>query len=792
MPIGVEKTRIKDLNSITQQNQLLDKVIEVETSAGTDQNFKVSIPTIIQTVANNLPGANNTKSGYKMVRCYSNASPQWYEGSSTLTELNPDFLCLGTTCKCEFPNEEYILVYDAGSTLQVYVDGDFTEPKVPAKWVERDSIEEKVNSIADFNPFEDTYAEGQTVKFLINGEYRLFSAKVAMDRGQLPNYFMPTPSGNSNDPYWRELNPAGLTKIENWLPGDYKKNTIVIYNNQFIRAKRDLSGSLISTGDQAADDAPADLDWEFIGGGGSGGGDYYVYDDTVIKARISAVETTVEGLESDLNSTNLSLTSRINAIVSTANDWVAGSYTKGQFVRNGVGVFIAKNNIQNSTVAPTSTNVSWLQINGSAAIDNGSITEVMLDAELTAKVNSAGDVTQSYVDDKISEVNAVDINLQNQITNIRNNPLPKVYATSLSGSVYQGSDLANAFQFTGIFGNILLFYPFSLTQNAVLAAGTHVVGNNFITSLNDYKMFTREYSRVSNLIVQSGGLSVNGLGGTYYNNCFLSNVYIEIPVGKVVTFVDCDFNCNSGFVLFKGGGTVYLKGSSSIPTGATIEAGTTVTIESGSTTPSGPAVTPAPTNPIQNDVLDTFDYTLPSGYILSDIQQTLDGGATWIQAAKPIQVGNIDVPVNGVGVRTRSIGANPASSVLWNTAVYTKAAGAPDGLIPSDEANFNIQGGWGNIGGWIIEPNQIRANGGMGYYLRNFTASGTGVVKVMIGEITGTAPLRLVTNTGFDVYPNTAGLHTFSITFGGGNDTIHIGGQGGFVGTVDWIQIIPN
>lgn len=208
MPVALTKYRIKDLTQITAEPDLLNKVIELENATGTDKNFKVTVPTLIQTVANNLPGTNRQKSAYKSVRTYDTLTTGYLPGYDTLLGLDPETLCLGTLARVEFPlpSRDYILVYDANASLYVYTDGGFSGGKNPARWVEKNSVDEAVSAIKDFNPFEAKYTKGDNVKYTLGGSLRLFTARQDLVKTTFTGNQQPAPTGLLNDPYWQEIN----------------------------------------------------------------------------------------------------------------------------------------------------------------------------------------------------------------------------------------------------------------------------------------------------------------------------------------------------------------------------------------------------------------------------------------------------------------------------------------------------------------------------------------------------------------------------------------------------------
>ena len=116
-------------------------------------------------------------------------------------------------------------------------------------------------------------------------------------------------------------------------------------------------------------------------------------------------------------------------------------------------------------------------------------------------------------------------------------------------------------------------------------------------------------------------------------------------------------------------------------------------IQSATTTATGITTPAAPTNPLVNDVADTFDWTNnPSFTSLTDYEQTLDFGNTYqTLTAKPLIIGNVAKDPGQVGVRIKAIsGTRNASATLFNPTGYTVAAikaPTPTGPITDDTAN---------------------------------------------------------------------------------------------------------
>lgn len=111
----------------------------------------------------------------------------------------------------------------------------------------------------------------------------------------------------------------------------------------------------------------------------------------------------------------------------------------------------------------------------------------------------------------------------------------------------------------------------------------------------------------------------------------------------------------------------------------------------------GVSLPPTPTNPLINDLLNTFGWTTPAGYSLSDIEYTLDGGVSFTDAlTNPINVGNANFSLNKVGVRIKATGSRLASNWLFNNKIFTfvdlNDTTPPTGAITAPTANSTIFG----------------------------------------------------------------------------------------------------
>jgi hypothetical protein len=217
MPDTPEGFFIRQLPQVTKTSDLLGKKFELEgpLNGGVPTPGHVDYALLVQGIHENAPGANNAKSLYKVVRTYSPATPEYLNGDQTLTQLNPLFLALGCICFVEFPlpSREYRLVYAADSPLVVWKGGNFAGEKLPAKWVEKDSLDEYIalNHIEPFDPLKASYPTGKTVSFSINNTPGLYNAKVDLVRSSFPGNAIPAPTGTADDPYWQAqvLNTGG-------------------------------------------------------------------------------------------------------------------------------------------------------------------------------------------------------------------------------------------------------------------------------------------------------------------------------------------------------------------------------------------------------------------------------------------------------------------------------------------------------------------------------------------------------------------------------------------------------
>ncbi|WP_392340949.1 hypothetical protein [Moritella marina] len=83
----------------------------------------------------------------------------------------------------------------------------------------------------------------------------------------------------------------------------------------------------------------------------------------------------------------------------------------------------------------------------------------------------------------------------------------------------------------------------------------------------------------------------------------------------------------------------------------------------------------SPTNPVQNDSLNTFDWTLVSGFSNeNEYEYSLTGGVDWTTVTnKPLSVGDVDIDVGHVQVRVKENAASGtvAGAILISTQAFT-------------------------------------------------------------------------------------------------------------------------
>lgn len=111
-------------------------------------------------------------------------------------------------------------------------------------------------------------------------------------------------------------------------------------------------------------------------------------------------------------------------------------------------------------------------------------------------------------------------------------------------------------------------------------------------------------------------------------------------------------------------------------------------------------ITPsAPTSGVVDDDLDTFGFTLSSGYILSqhEFRYKITGGTFTTYATcteNPIQLPDADIAIGDVEVRVKAIGINNPSAVLSNSTAFTEVVTGPIAptvpLVNDDNKTFTF------------------------------------------------------------------------------------------------------
>lgn len=121
---------------------------------------------------------------------------------------------------------------------------------------------------------------------------------------------------------------------------------------------------------------------------------------------------------------------------------------------------------------------------------------------------------------------------------------------------------------------------------------------------------------------------------------------------------------------------------------------------------------PAPTNPVVDDVANTFDWTFANGFTdAADYQYRIGNGA-WITAtAKPVQVGDVAIAVGGVELRVAAVaGEWLASPVIINADAYTIvvtdiAAPQVSGDDTANTFSWSFVAGYNNVSDYEIRIN---------------------------------------------------------------------------------------
>ena len=116
----------------------------------------------------------------------------------------------------------------------------------------------------------------------------------------------------------------------------------------------------------------------------------------------------------------------------------------------------------------------------------------------------------------------------------------------------------------------------------------------------------------------------------------------------------------------------------------------------------------APTNPVQDNNLNTFDWDFVTDFSdISDYEYSLTGGVDWSTVAnKPLEVGDVDIDAGHVQVRVK---ANPAADILAGSVLISSqafTAGVPVVIAAPtspDIVNKNI--------GRTSYPSEVKTNG---------------------------------------------------------------------------------
>ncbi|PKH05933.1 hypothetical protein [Moritella sp. Urea-trap-13] len=116
----------------------------------------------------------------------------------------------------------------------------------------------------------------------------------------------------------------------------------------------------------------------------------------------------------------------------------------------------------------------------------------------------------------------------------------------------------------------------------------------------------------------------------------------------------------------------------------------------------------SPTNPVQNDSLNTFDWEFVSGFsTANEYEYSLTGGVSWNTVTnKPLLVGDVDIDVGHVQVRVKENAADgtAAGSVLISTQAFTAGVLV---VISAPTAPVIVNNNIGNTN----YPQEIKTNG---------------------------------------------------------------------------------
>jgi hypothetical protein len=189
------------------------------------------------------------------------------------------------------------------------------------------------------------------------------------------------------------------------------------------------------------------------------------------------------------------------------------------------------------------------------------------------------------------------------------------------------------------------------------------------TELTDGATITWNYLTGSKKVVTLGGNRVLDLTNAVDGDCGILHV---IQDGTGSKTLDLPGNSPAGLALSPGAGEVDVLGF--------VKIGSAIfwSIENYGVPEN---ITPdAPTNPITDDIADTFDWTNTPGYTdLSDYEYTVNGGSSYSDVvAKPISIGDVAKAIGQVGVRVKAATGQNASATLYNDVAFTTSGGATD------------------------------------------------------------------------------------------------------------------
>lgn len=121
---------------------------------------------------------------------------------------------------------------------------------------------------------------------------------------------------------------------------------------------------------------------------------------------------------------------------------------------------------------------------------------------------------------------------------------------------------------------------------------------------------------------------------------------------------------------------------------------------------------PAPTNPVVDDVANTFDWTFANGFTkAADYQYRIGNGAWSTATAKPVQVGDVAIAAGGVELRVAAVaGEWLASPVITNADAFTIvvtdiAAPQVSGDDTANTFSWSFVAGYDNVSDYEIRIN---------------------------------------------------------------------------------------